>query len=92
MNNEYVFLSETDGGISTAEESDTLEMDSQELTEEVTDMTMNFRIDADAFVDTLPIMGKGMLGIFIVTAVIVITVAVLNKVTGKKKNKDNNGD
>lgn len=27
----------------------------------------------------LPIMGKGMLGIFIVTAVIVLTVTVLNK-------------
>ena len=51
---------------------------------------MNIRIDGQALVDSLPIMGKGMLGIFLVTAVIVITVAILNKVTGRKKKKENN--
>ena len=38
-----------------------------------------------ALLDALPIMGWGMLGIFTVTAVIVLTVVVLNKITGKKK-------
>lgn len=35
---------------------------------------------------TLPMMGKGMLGIFLVTVIIVVSVAILNKVTGGKKN------
>ena len=34
---------------------------------------------------TLPMMGKGMLGIFIVTLIIIASVAILNKVTGRKK-------
>ena len=34
--------------------------------------------------NTLPIMAKGMLGIFLVTAAIILTVALLNKVTNKK--------
>ncbi len=38
---------------------------------------------------SLPIMGKGMLGIFIVTAIIVIVTVVLNKATApRKKNKE----
>lgn len=36
------------------------------------------------FIDTLPIMGKGMLGIFIVTAVIILVMMLLNKVTEEK--------
>ncbi len=36
---------------------------------------MNF----DAFVSTLPIMAKGMAGIFIVTGVIILAMYVLNK-------------
>ncbi len=90
MNNEFVFLSETEANTNSEAESGSLENGSQELTEEITDATMNFRIDGQAFVDSLPIMGKGMLGIFLVTAVIVITVAILNKVTGRKKKSENN--
>jgi len=41
---------------------------------------MNF----DAFLKTLPIMGKGMLGIFIVTCVIILIMVLLNKGTNKK--------
>ena len=37
--------------------------------------------------DALPIMGKGMLGIFIVTGVIILTVTVLNYF-GNKPKKD----
>ena len=36
------------------------------------------------FVKNLPYMGKGMLGIFIVTLAIILTVTILNKVTTKK--------
>ena len=35
---------------------------------------------------TLPMMGKGMLGIFLVTLIIVTSVAILNKSTGKKQD------
>lgn len=40
----------------------------------------------------LPIMGKGMLGIFIVTAVIILVVTALNYTTSprEKKKKDEN--
>ena len=40
----------------------------------------------DNMVYTLPMMGKGMLGIFIVTIIIIASVAILNKVTSGKKN------
>ena len=36
-------------------------------------------------IETLPMMGKGMLGIFLVTLIIVTSVAILNKTTGKSK-------
>lgn len=41
---------------------------------------MNF----DYFLTSLPYMGKGMLGIFIVTAVVVLTVNALNSLPDKK--------
>lgn len=41
------------------------------------------KLDVDAFIKTLPIMGKGMLGIFIVTLVIILLITVLNKITSK---------
>lgn len=40
----------------------------------------------DNMVYTLPMMGKGMLGIFLVTVIIIASVAILNKVTSGKKN------
>lgn len=46
--------------------------------------------NVDHMVETLPLMGKGMLGIFLVTVIIVASVAILNKLTGKKKDNDNN--
>ncbi len=42
---------------------------------------MNF----NSLSQTLPIMLKGMVGIFIVTLVIILTMVVLNKTTGDKK-------
>ena len=38
----------------------------------------------DLLMDALPIMGTGYLGIFIVTAIIIVVVALLNKFTGGK--------
>lgn len=50
---------------------------------------MNF----NAFLDSLGYMGMGMLGIFIVTAVIIVCIKLLNVLTApKKKNKDKNGN
>ena len=48
---------------------------------------MNF--DVNAFLDALTLMGKGMLGIFIVTAIIIIATAILNASDsiGSKKEK-----
>ncbi|MBQ8383040.1 MAG: hypothetical protein IJX47_07550 [Clostridia bacterium] len=49
---------------------------------------MAFKIDTEAFLDSLPTMGLGMLGIFIVTGIIVLTIAALNFFT-KPRKKDN---
>ena len=48
---------------------------------------MNF--NPAAFVENLKYMGVGMLGIFIVIGVIILSVVVLNKVTSpRKKNTE----
>ena len=47
---------------------------------------MNYNIDA--FLNSLPMMGKGMLGIFVVTIVIILMIALLNKVTAAKKTEE----
>ena len=47
-----------------------------------------FGINPEAFLDSLPTMGLGMLGIFIVTGIIVLTVGALNFVTQPRKKKD----
>ena len=41
-------------------------------------------MNIDLFLQTLPLMGKGLLGIFIVTGVIVLCINGLNKVTAPK--------
>jgi len=48
---------------------------------------MNLHIDVPAFLQTLPMMLKGMIGIFAVILVIWLFVAILNKVTNKKKEQ-----
>lgn len=45
-------------------------------------MFENFNLDN--VMEALGIMGKGMLGIFVVTAVIVSIILILNKITNKK--------
>jgi len=44
---------------------------------------MNFEM----FLETLPIMAKGMLGIFIVTGAIIIAMILLNKIPSKKQEE-----
>ena len=43
-----------------------------------------FSFTPDKFVETLPILGKGMVGIFIVTGVIILTIRLLNGIFSKK--------
>ena len=38
----------------------------------------------DVFVQTLPMLAKGMIGIFVVTAVIVLSITLLNKAASRK--------
>ena len=45
---------------------------------------MNFEISIDKLLTALPIMGKGMLGIFLVTLIIVGVVYALNVATRDK--------
>ena len=40
-------------------------------------------IDVNAFLASLPIMGMGMVGIFIVTIIIIVVVSLLNNITSK---------
>jgi len=42
------------------------------------------KIDVNALLDSLPVMGYGMLGIFIVTGIIITSVYLLNKFTSEK--------
>lgn len=42
-------------------------------------------MNVEAFMDTLPIMGLGMLGIFVVTAVIIFAMYALNAIFKDKK-------
>lgn len=46
----------------------------------------------ELFIDTLPIMLQGMLGIFIVLIVIYLLIAVLNRVTARHAGDENSAD
>lgn len=48
-------------------------------------IAMNLNFSIENLMNSLPIMGKGMLGIFAVTVVIILVVAALNAVTAPKK-------
>ena len=50
-------------------------------------MNLFENFNAMAFVENLKWMGLGMLGIFIVIGVIILSVLVLNKVTAPKSEK-----
>ena len=42
-------------------------------------------VTVDTFMQSLPILGKGMVGIFIVTGVIILSIMALNYLTAEKK-------
>ena len=52
------------------------------------------KIDTNAFMNSLPIMGVGLLGIFIVTIVIIVGIYILKAITpnDKKSEKEENED
>lgn len=56
-------------------------------TEAETAYKMNFGFYPATLLETLPVMGMGMLGIFLVTCVIVLSVVVLSKLGGKEKEE-----
>ncbi len=43
-----------------------------------------FSFTPDVFVQTLPMLAKGMVGIFIVTGVLVLSITLLNKAGSRK--------
>lgn len=43
-------------------------------------------MNVDLFLDTLPIMLKGMLGIFAVTALIILVIVILNHIKAKPED------
>ena len=45
-------------------------------------------INVQGFLDTLPIMGKGMAGIFIVTVVIILAMILLRALSDSEDKKD----
>lgn len=50
---------------------------------------MFIKFDPMAFVDNLVYMGAGMFSIFVVIGIIIAVVAILNKATEKKDDKQN---
>lgn len=44
-------------------------------------------INVEAFLNVLPVIGKGLAGVFIVTAVIILSMIILNKISSKN-NKE----
>lgn len=51
-------------------------------------MQYKFAFTPDKFIDSLPIMGTGMLGIFIVMGIIILCVSGLNSLTSRSGKKD----
>lgn len=76
--------------IFTEEEAAEIKELSREASEEIyketsTDAEFNFDLNVDALMGSFSIMGRGMLGIFGVTIMIVLVVAVMNKLLSGKK-------
>lgn len=81
---------EESASLFTEEEAAEIKELSREANEEVYKETtaeaeFDFDFDVDALMNSFPIMGKGMLGIFGVTIMIVLVVAVMNKLLASKK-------
>ena len=77
----------------TVEEATTAPETAENTTEESTepesetDLEIRFGFYPETALVTLPIMGMGMLGIFLVTLVIILAVLVLSKI-GKEKEEE----
>ena len=69
--------------VSDALDSVTESVGNQGWGEMISEMINN--ADPMRFVDSLPYMGVGMLGIFLVMGILIIGTGVLNKVTNPKK-------
>ena len=70
-----------------AETESAPENESETETEAETEYQMNLGFYPETLLDTLPVMGMGMLGIFLVTCVIVLAVLVLSKLGGKNQEE-----
>lgn len=47
------------------------------------------KIDVQAFINVLPVIGKGLAGVFIVTCAIILAMIILNRLScNKSKNKN----
>ncbi len=51
-------------------------------------MNVESATNIERFTSSLGKMGMGMLGIFIVTAIIIVCITILNRVTGKNDNNE----
>ena len=71
----------------TESESNESESEAETETEAETAYKMNIGFYPETLLNTLPVMGMGMLGIFLVTCVIVLAVLVLSKLGGKDKEE-----
>ena len=65
----------------------TSEVETEVETESETEYKMNVGFYPDTLVETLPVMGMGMLGIFLVTCVIILAVLILSKLGNKKEEE-----
>ena len=70
----------------TAAESTETEVGGADSSEVETEYEMHVGFYPETLLTTLPIMGMGMLGIFLVTCVIVLAVVILSKFGGKDED------
>jgi acid phosphatase class B len=82
-------VEETTTAPETVEETAPIETESvsENETEAETEYQMNLGFYPETLLETLPVMGMGMLGIFLVTCVIVLAVLVLSKLGGKNQEE-----
>jgi hypothetical protein len=70
----------------TVTESTETEVGDADSSEAETEYEMNIGFYPETLLTTLPVMGMGMLGIFLVTCVIVLAVVILSKLGGKDED------
>ena len=86
----FVMAEETTTAPETVEETVTesteAEVGGEDGSEAETEYEMNIGFYPETLLTTLPVMGMGMLGIFLVTCVIVLAVVILSKFGGKDED------